>query len=210
MRRLLVVNLALLLVAACGSDGDSQQIVENPLTSAPTSEPTATNSPPPDASTPTSTTETATETPTTESPSPDPQPQLGDSVEMTIQRQVFTVSALEVNLDARADRYSSPTKGNQFIGVLAQFCLQQAPKNQIDVSTYPWTLRFPDGTLADSTYLGSGGELSPAYPSAVVPAGTCVRGWIPFEAPADLEPNLVVYAPPVGQAVVFQISKFRS
>jgi hypothetical protein len=66
------------------------------------------------------------------------------------------VSALEYEPKVTTGNpYIKPQRGNDYVGVLAQWCLETNTSNQqVQVSTFPWTLRFPDGTgpsdVADS------------------------------------------------------------
>lgn len=120
----------------------------------------------------------------------------------------YTVSALKYRDDLKSGgSYLKPKKGQQFAALLAQWCLDENLTNKdIDVSTYPWTLRFADGTLAETTYIGDGADISPLYPDyQSVPESTCVKGWIPFEVPEGQQPSLVVYSPGQGQSIVFEM-----
>jgi hypothetical protein len=194
MRLVALTVVTMLALSGCGGgDGGSRTKVDNPL--------------------PTNSTETteASDSASKSEPSPTEADalQLGDSVQAKAGRKItYTVSALKYRDDLKSGNpYIKPKKGQQFAALLAQFCLDENLTNQdIEVGTYPWTLRFPNGTLAEATSIGDEAGISPMYPDyPSVPVSSCVKGWIAFEVPEGDPPSLVVYSPGQGRSIVFEM-----
>jgi hypothetical protein len=194
MRLVALTVVTVLTLSGCGGDdGSSRTKVDNPLPTVSSGTPEASDS----ASQPKT------------SPTEEAALQLGDSVQAKAGRKItYTVSALKYRDDLKSGNpYIKPKKGQQFSALLAQFCLDENLTNRdAQVSTTPWTLRFPDGTLAEATSIGDEAGISPMYPDyQSVPVSTCVKGWIPFEVPVGQQPSLVVYSPGQGRSIVFEM-----
>jgi hypothetical protein len=187
---------ACLVLSGCGGGGsdDGQEIVANP---------NPTNSQTPTVTDDTSSSES---TPPPTSDAPPSMPKLGDTVQVDAKKESYKVSALDMSDVKSGNPYEKPRKGNQHYGLLAQWCLDRNDgKGDLTISSYPWSLRFPDGTISESTYL-SEASVTPDYPDGqVIPVGTCGKGWIYFEGPSKQRPNMVVYAPTGTKAITFEL-----
>lgn len=156
-----------------------------------------------DSTSPASGSESSSATPPEETA---PAPKLGDTVQVDGRKEAYKVSALELDDVDSGNQFEKPGKGNGYFGVLAQWCLDRNDRRaDLTISPFPWSLRFPDGTIVEPTFL-SEPSVTPTYPvDQVIPVGTCGKGWIIFEGPAKQKPNLLVYAPSGEKAVVFSL-----
>jgi hypothetical protein len=88
--------------------------------------------------------------------------------------------------------------GYEYIGVEVRMCIvTDAGPEPTTVSWAPWSLTFADDTVAEAMSSWSDEWWSvPLYPQdRAVRPGSCVRGWVPFEAPKGSKPVAVNYQP---------------
>ncbi|MFD5975553.1 DUF4352 domain-containing protein [Streptomyces bacillaris] len=140
--------------------------------------------------------------PTTPSPTPEPEQQttfdMGDTADINDapNNKIFNVTVIA---------YTQPVKGPQpptedlggdvWATVEAKVCNAKGG-GTINVSQFPWSLDYEDGTRIQATGLSGGDLPKPEYPNdAPVKADRCVRGKIPFPVPSDQRPARIVYAP---------------
>ncbi len=78
-----------------------------------------------------------------------------------------------------------------------QVCTLDAAKQNVTVDWKTWGLHYADNSVAAAADANNDAFPRPEYPftSRALPAGTCVRGWITFSAPADRRPTTVDYTP---------------
>jgi hypothetical protein len=202
--------LGVVALAGCADD-PSTETADNPI---PTVTVTETQQPAPDS--------------TSETPAESDEPRSDDEDGYTVGDTVLVETVYEGDaidykvsvLDYEATLKPNPSvaewttpdvKGNRFSGVQLQWCLDrnESPE-QVEVSTFPWSLRYASGTVVDTTSFAQPSDfgLAQSYPDgAVVPEGTCVKGWAIYETPPDEDPTLVVYAPAEGETVTWRMNR---
>lgn len=95
-------------------------------------------------------------------------------------------------------------KGHEHAAAEVKLCVNRnATTEVLSVSWYPWALSYTDGTVIEemSSWSADWWDV-PLYPQErTVPAGRCVKGWVPFEVPRGSRPELVTYQP-VGRTAL--------
>ena len=113
-------------------------------------------------------------------------------------------SALERDVESEQRR-----KGFRTVVVEVRICVTEAPAPGVPLSWQPWSLGDDQGQSHEALTSWSG-EITtqPTYPEdKVTPAGTCRRGWIPFEVPRTWKPDFIEYN--TGRAI-FSSGPFKS
>jgi hypothetical protein len=193
MRKQVLVLLALLALAACnGNDGANEQPQAIPAETSVT---------------------TTTVAPTTTTPNGlgvtqnyrYEDPDNGDvfTGKVTVFRY-RDASALERDVESEQRR-----KGFRTVAVEVRICVTEAPAPGVPLSWQPWSLGDEQGQSHEALTSWSGETTSqPTYPEdKVTPAGTCRRGWIPFEVPRTWKPDFVEYNTGQGNILKWPIEK---
>ncbi|GAA3453802.1 hypothetical protein GCM10018962_56350 [Dactylosporangium matsuzakiense] len=114
-------------------------------------------------------------------------------------RLVDTVSATvyEFRLPSVAGGPNAGPAGYTWASADVQVCTLDSAKQNVTVDWKTWSLHYADNSLAAAAETNNDAFPRPQYPftSRSLPAGTCVRGWITFPAPADKRPTTVDYTP---------------
>lgn len=146
-------------------------------------------------------TQTAPATPTS-SPTPSP----ADSTLKMGATKTIDDDANDVHITIQALAYEQPFKGTQpqkpdaalggdtWSTVNVKVCNVSGPN--INVSQFPWSLAYADGTSVETTGLSGGDMPKPEFPmDKAVTAGRCAAGLIAFPVDSSKTPARVVYEP---------------
>lgn len=109
---------------------------------------------------------------------------------------VVKATVLDVKIPMTVGSHEADA-GQEFAGVLAQMCIQNAPAAGNTISWRPWLLEDADGgqyPAAESKYEDTP---KPEYPfdgTALYVNGDCAKGWIVFQIPVSAKPVHVRYS----------------
>lgn len=147
---------------------------------------------------------TVTQTPAPASSSPAATP--ADSTLKMGATKAIDDDANDVHLTIQALAYEQPVKGTQpqkpdaalggdtWSTVNVKVCNVSGP--DINVSQFPWSLAYADGTSVETTGLSGGDMPKPEFPmDKAVKAGRCAAGLIAFPVDSSKRPERVVYEP---------------
>jgi hypothetical protein len=114
-------------------------------------------------------------------------------------------SALEPDVEADLTR-----KGKRTVAIEVRVCITEAPPGSDPyVAWQVWSLGDDQGQSYE-VLQGWSGEITaqPVYPDQKsTPAGTCRRGWVPFEIPRNWKPDFVEYNTGAGNILKWPIRK---
>lgn len=113
-------------------------------------------------------------------------------------------SILEPDVEADLRR-----EGKRTVAIEVRVCIREVPpETESYVSWQPWSLGDDSGGSYETLSEWSGDiTAQPVYPDQkTTPAGTCRRGWVPFEIPANYKPDFVEYNPQEGTPLKWPIS----
>lgn len=173
------------MLAACGSsDGDARATATVTVTETVTPEAVETSTPEASAST------TESENPFT--------PNIGDSALAVGETRVgtdFRTTVHEVVVPYPPGQYREPAKGNDFLGIRIEQCLDEdVTERRKSTMAFEWAAVTPEG----SEYSTSGSSWTdwpaPRFPEDVqmIP-GRCNNGWIAWEVPEGTKVASILY-----------------
>jgi hypothetical protein len=178
IRTALISTLAVatLVLAGCGGDGDSGDKKAAP-DKATTAKPTPTETPDPFAA------------------------NLGDralTVGQTRDGQDVHTTLQKVKYPYPPGEFRKPQKGNDFVGLRLEQCVDDDAATEDGLSTYNG--EFAVVTTSGEEYSGSGSSWddwpAPKFPETVgTVAGRCLKGWIALEVPKGTEFTSVMWRP---------------
>jgi len=94
---------------------------------------------------------------------------------------------------ASTNSFSEPDPGKQFSAVEVEFCAGPAGLEGLGApNPFDFELSMPDNTRVDPTL----SVQEPALHVTDLQPGDCVRGWVTFEQPENVQPRFVVFTRP--------------
>ncbi|WP_240467297.1 DUF4352 domain-containing protein [Streptomyces salinarius] len=152
----------------------------------------------------------------TASPSPqDARAAAGGVLKMGSKKNITEVEN-DLHITVQAVEYQQPYKGPQpekpqdfqggDIWATANVKVCNVQGTDVEVSQFPWSLAYEDGTSIEVTGSSGGDMPKPEFPMGkTVKPGRCAAGLIAFPVPSDRRPERLVYEPEDGDVTEWAV-----
>lgn len=139
----------------------------------------------------------------------------GDALKMGVKKDI-TDPENDLHITVQTLEYQQPYKGPQpgkpqdFQGgdtwATARVKVCNVQGVDVEVSQFPWSLAYEDGTSIEVTGSSGGDMPKPEFPMGrTVKPGRCAAGLIAFPVPSDSKPERLVYEPEGGELAEWSI-----